>query len=100
MSLSLEGLKALMMDAGATKLYCKHFASNDNSKNQPYLGSDLSSVNMIPTGHIVAEATRSNKLGAAGQKIFKAPVDLHWLTPDGHQHPAPNAKIIFYPQYP
>lgn len=100
MSLTLENLKSLMKAAGVTKLFCKHLASNDNSKNQPYFGSDLSSINIIPTGHVVAEPTRSSKPGASGQKIFKAPVDLHWIIPNGQQFPAPNSKIIFYPQYP
>lgn len=100
MSLTLDGLKALMKSAGVEKLFCKHLAPNDNSKNQPYFGPDFSSINIIPTGPVVAEATKSRKPGAAGQKIFKAPVDLHWMLPTGNQFPAPNSKIIFYPQYP
>jgi hypothetical protein len=100
LSLTLDSLKALMKSAGAEKLYCKHLACNDNSKNQAYFGPDLSSINIIPTGHIVAEDTTSKKPGAFGSRIFKAPVELAWITPSGQLHPAPQSKIIFYPQYP
>ena len=100
LSINLAELKARMKAAGVRKLYCKHLSPNDNSKNQPYFGPDLSSINIIPTGSITAETTTSNKPGAPGRKILKALVDLDWLTPSGELLSAPNAKIIHYPQFP
>lgn len=99
-SMSLAELKAMMRTAGVRKLYCKHLSPNDNSKNQPYFGPDLSSINIIPTGSITAETTRSTKLDAPGKKILKAAVELQWLTTSGHLLLAPNTKIIHYPQFP
>lgn len=100
LALSLDALKGLMHEAGVRKLYCKRLAPNDNSKNQPYLGPNLSALNLIPTGEVTGERTRSNKPGAAGKAIFKAPVDFEWLTPRGALIEAPSAKLILYPQYP
>lgn len=100
LALSLDALKGLMRDAGVRKLYCKRLAPNDNSKNQPYLGPNLSALNLIPTGPVVGERTKSSKPGAVGKAIFKAPVDFDWLTPGGELVTAPSAKLILYPQYP
>ena len=100
LTLTLAGLKDLMQKAGVRKLYCKRLAPNDNSKNQPYLGPDLTAINIIPSGPTTAEITKSNKIGAAGELIFKAPLKMYWLSPSGEQLLAPDAKIILYPQYP
>ena len=100
MALSLAAVKDLMSAAGARKLFAKHLAPNDNSKNQPYLGPDLTTLNIIPTGQTVSEPTKSHKTGATGTKIFRFSVQLSWLAPTGQLLDAPNSKIIHYPQYP
>lgn len=98
--LSLDDLQRLMRDRGAEKVYCKPLAPNDNSKNQPYLGGDLSSLNILPAGPVELAVSVSRKPGAVGRKIFKAPLAFSWLTPAGQLVLAPFAQLILYPQYP
>lgn len=71
----------------------------DNEKNQVYLGTDFAATSQIPTGEVTVTDTQSLKIGAAGKSKLQACVNLHWISPDG-QALAPNAKLIFYPQYP
>lgn len=93
---SLPQLQGLMTAHGAARLFAKKLAANDNSKNQPYFGGDFSVLNILPAGKPVAA------LAAGGEKktIFKAPLRFAWLSDDGNAYPAPNAKLILYPQYP
>jgi len=72
---------------------------NDNSKNQPYFGGDLAVLNMLPAGELVAEQTSSEKPSRSSTR-FKAPLDFKWIDNSGNIYPAPNAQLIFYPQYP
>ncbi len=94
--ISLAQLRDLMKDRGVVRLYYKKLAANDNSKNQPYFGESLSVLNILPTGRPVAGVTD----GESNHSIIKAPMTFDWLSADGTQHKAPNAKLIFYPQYP
>lgn len=84
----------MMRDGGATRLYYKPLAANDNSKNQYYLGPSLDALNILPTGTAAAETV------SHGTSILKAPVDFSWLADDGTPCRAPRARVIFYPQYP
>jgi len=77
----------------------KRLSPNDNNKNQPYFGPDLSALSFIPTGEIRGTASTSNKPRKSDVK-FLADLDFEWLTDEGQSYPAPNAKLIFYPQYP
>jgi hypothetical protein len=49
-------LVALMKQHGATRIYVKKLAPNDNSKNQIYLGGDFSALNILPHQKIVTDA--------------------------------------------
>ena len=80
-----------MAAAGAKKLYAKALAPNDNSKNQIYLGGDFGALHVLPAGNAVADPSN---------KTFKAALRLGWLDDSGVAHPAPNAQLILYPQYP
>lgn len=91
--LSLSRLILIMGDKGCTRLYVKNLAPNDNTKNQPYFGSDFESINIIPTQNIYVDE------GTHG-KTFKARLDFYWLDEDGKAWEAPEAKLILYPQYP
>lgn len=79
---------------GAQRIFIKPLANNDNSKQQIYLGSDFDVIRAIPSGEIRSESR------TAKSAIFKAPLDFYWITPDGQTENAPNAQIIFYPNYP
>jgi hypothetical protein len=93
--LSLEQLKAMMSALGVTQLLLKELAPNDNSKNQPYVSrGDLTAINILPAGNF--EVTKSDR----GNRIMKASMPFGWLQPDGTSNPAPNTKLILYPQYP
>ncbi len=95
----LATLKKMMSDHGVQRLLFKRLSPNDNSKNQPYFGPDLTSLGFIPTGEIRGTPTTSDK-PKKSQVKFLASLDFYWLGDEGELASAPNAKLIFYPQYP
>lgn len=96
MAESLGQLLELLRHHGATRIYAKKLAPNDNSKNQVYLGGDFSALNIIPHGDIY---TDSADIGRAVRDRAKAPVVFSWVDEEG-AHPAPNTGLILYPKYP
>ncbi len=94
-NVDLNRVRDHMRSHGVDRLYAKVLAANDNSKNQPYFGGDFSVLNILPAGR--PEASTKDR---AGVGIFNAKLDFAWLADDGNVHPAPNAKLILYPQYP
>lgn len=85
-----------MRHHGATRIYAKSLAPNDNSKNQVYLGGDFSALNIIPHGNIY---TDDADVAGAVRDRAKAAVDFYWLDEAGRHH-APNTGLILYPKYP
>jgi hypothetical protein len=96
---SLEALITMMLDRGVNRLYLKRLQPNDNSKNQPYLGSDVSSVGFLPVSDWLPSHSTSGKQTKSGVK-FTASLPMSWIDGEGTQYLAPNTKVIFYPQYP
>lgn len=92
--LSLEELRTRMKALGVRRLLLKELAPNDNSKNQPYLSGSMDVTNILPAGEPYIDVTDK------GNRIMKARLPLYWLQPDGASAPAPDAKLILYPQYP
>lgn len=92
--LSLDQLREMMVVLGVKRLLVKELAPNDNSKNQPYLSGSLDVTNILPAGEVYVDETDR------GNRIMKARLPLEWLQPDGTSAPAPQAKLILYPQYP
>lgn len=92
--LRLNAALDAMRREGASVVYLKDMAPNDNSKNQYYLGRDESALRCLGVTLEDAEVSGEGKRTA-----LRAPQPLRWISPDG-THPAPGAKIIFYPQYP
>lgn len=90
---NLAKLTAMMGAVGVRRLYAKHLADNDNSKNQIYLGGGFEALNILPFGEIYDDSSEKHQ-------ILKAPLKMRWLFPDGSHSPAPNAQLILYPQYP
>jgi hypothetical protein len=78
---------------GATRLYAKELAPNDNTKNQIYLGKSFEILQLIPFGDITSSAI-------APEKVLQAAVNLDWIDDNGDQTPASHTKFILYPQYP
>ena len=100
-SIKLVEVIRLLQDAGASRIFVKKLASNDNSKNQPYFGSHLTELPFIPTGHTIASNSESGKTSDPKRRIkYQVPLTLIWVDTQGHQYPAPRAKLIYYPQYP
>ncbi len=86
----------LLRHHGATRIYAKKLAPNDNSKNQVYLGGDFSALNIIPHGNIYNDDA---EVGGAVRDRAKAAVDFYWMDGDG-LHYAPSTGLILYPKYP
>jgi hypothetical protein len=93
---SLAQLLDLLRHHGATRIYAKRLAPNDNSKNQVYLGGDFSALNIIPHGEIYSDDA---EVAGAVRDRAKASVDFYWVDGDG-LHYAPNTGLILYPKYP
>lgn len=93
---SLNQLIGLFQQHGATRIYAKVLAPNDNSKNQIYLGGGFAALNIFPHGEIFID--REEKAGSK-QDRPKASVNLFWVDENGKHH-APNANLILYPDYP
>jgi hypothetical protein len=98
---TLEKVTGILSGLGAKKIYIKKLAPNDNSKNQPYFGAHLTDLPFIPAKDIQASTSRSKKLEGSGRKIkYQVFFDLIWVDIEGNIYSAPNAKLIYYPQYP
>ncbi len=97
---NVESIRDAMRRHGVERIFVKRLAGNDNSKQQIYLGPDLSALPMLPQRPIEARAGTSRKPGAAGKPIFRMSVDWHWLDRNGAAQPAPHTKLIYYPQFP
>jgi hypothetical protein len=96
MAISLKQLREGMKHYGARKFYFKKLSSNDNSKNQIYLGADYSALNILPFGEVY---TDSQALAQSKKARYKAPLDVSWFTEEG-LFKAPHAQLILYPRYP
>ncbi len=98
---SLEHVLKILRDHGATRVFVKKLAPNDNSKNQPYFGSHLTNLPFIPTGDLTPSLSQSGKTSGPRRRIkYQAKLNLSWFDTDGKLYPAPHAKLIYYPQYP
>lgn len=97
--ISLAALFAMLQDNGVTEVLYKVLPRNANSKNQVYLAADFSQLGKIPMGEVTAHVSISRKNGGA-EAVFRSALDFYWLDQNGQPSHAPNAKLIFYPQYP
>lgn len=89
----------LLKDNGATELLYKVLPRNANSKNQVYLAPDLSQLGKIPSGKVTLHESTTQK-GGGVEAVFRSALEFYWLRRDGRPCHAPDAKLIFYPQYP
>lgn len=98
---TLKDIIEIFKRLSATKAYIKKLAPNDNSKNQPYFGPHLTDLSFIPTGNIESSVSTSKKNTDPKRRIkYQAKIDFTWVDATGHLYPAPNSKLIYYPQYP
>tara|TARA_B100001123_G_C15316794_1_gene1026404 strand:+ start:1887 stop:3215 length:1329 start_codon:yes stop_codon:yes gene_type:complete len=85
-----------MKGHGATRLYAKRLRRNNNPKQQIYIGTDLSSLNIFPIKEIYTDAS---SIGNASRDRLKANIDFFWITQEG-KYKAPHTSLILYPKYP
>jgi len=97
--LGLATVFAMLRDNGVTEVVYKVLPQNANSKNQVYLASDFSQLGKIPSGDVVAHESTSRKRGKM-DAVFRSALEFYWLDRTGQPRLAPNAQLIFYPQYP
>lgn len=71
--ISLETITQIMQDLRVSNIYVKSLSPNDNSKNQPYLGSHLTDLPFIPTSEITASTTASKKIIQNKNQISSRP---------------------------
>ena len=90
--MKLSALQEMMRANGCRTIYCKVLAANDNKKQQVYFGGNFTAINLLPFREVFSDPDNPN--------IFKAKLDFWWISEDGTSHPAPNAQLILYPQYP
>ena len=101
--LSIEQISETLRRLGAEQVLVKPLALNqDNDKNQIYLGTDDSLLALFP-GRLGyrAESTSSKKRHSApgvGKEVLE--MNFSWVLPNGEEERAPEAKLIFYLQYP
>jgi hypothetical protein len=99
--LSLRNLMQVFGGLGVRRLIFKQLSPNDNSKNQPYMAGHLTDLGFLPTGEIVESRSDSAKTSDPKRKIkYAASLDFSWISATGDVHAAPEAKLIYYPQYP
>jgi hypothetical protein len=94
----LEKIESLFRVRGCRSVYAKLLTQNDNSKNQYYLGN-VEALNLFSFRVVESSDGLSNKPTSRNSKIIKASIDLSWISEEGDSI-APQAKVIFYPQYP
>ena len=91
---TISQIAQTMQALGATRILLKPLANNDNSKQQIYWGGNFEVLQDFPLGEIRADGESSKG------PIFKAPIKLMWITPDGKTEEAKGSQIILYPKYP
>lgn len=89
---NLDSLMKRFAALGASSVFCKPLAENDNSKQQIYLGSSFEVVQMFRFLELEAEERGRDS-------TYKAKLNFHWIGEDFSEH-AKGAQIIMYPQYP
>ena len=96
----LSNLAGQLRDLGADFVFVKRLVPNNNSKNQIYVGSDISELSLLLPGEVEYRPGTSERRGdSIGDPIYHAPLNLWWLTPSGNLMRAPHAKLVVHPQY-
>ncbi|MEN8170874.1 MAG: MvaI/BcnI family restriction endonuclease [Pseudomonadota bacterium] len=103
-TLSVRNLIQMYRDQGVGRIYFKLLSPNDNSKNQPYMAGHLTDLAFLPTGEITETTSTSSKqqVTKSNKRNIKylVAIDFSWLSVEGKVYRAPDAKLIYYPQYP
>jgi len=99
--LALDRLIDIFRSNGVVRVIYKNLSPNDNSKNQPYVGGHLTDLGFLPTGDIIESGSTSTKTKDPKRKVkYTTSLNYSWLSAEGKKYHAPDAKLIYYPQYP
>lgn len=94
-----EDIERRFKGHGVSQVQVKFLTRNHNSKNQiAGLGSDLTALSHLFPGPVTAHVASSGK-PKAGPPIYRASLPWVWFS-EGGLSPAPETKLIYYPQYP
>jgi len=93
--MNLTKIKEIFKNNGCSEIYIKELSSNDNSKNQVYLGGNFDALNIFPISEITIDSSGDWK-----KERFKASLDFSWITNNGELSTAPKSQLILYPKYP
>ena len=100
----IEDVMCLFRRHGVTVVYSKEMApKQDNDKNQIYLGDSLNEVSNIFPIEIDERGISSSRTKPGskfGMPITQARFNFCWMDRAGSLFPAPEAKIIYYFQFP
>lgn len=91
---SLDKIRQFFGGLGCKRLLVKELAPNDNSKNQIYLGSDFSVLNLLPFSEVVTE---QDAVAGSKRERLKAEVQFAWAANELSYNPV---NLIMYPRYP
>jgi len=96
-----EAFQALRENGCSFVLVKSLSGSQDNEKNQVYLGGSSVVFQRIPGTNLETSHSKSIKPKTENPNVLKISqsVDFHWVDPYG-TYKAPNTKLIYYPQYP
>mgnify|MGYP003144768068 CR=1 FL=1 len=95
--MKIDSLLQILKSKGCDKLLIKKLSPNDNSKNQVYFGGEKA-LKYLPFKTSVLVEQKSKKK-TARKYIFRNLLEFNWIVDNGC-FVAPEAKLIFYPQYP
>ncbi|MEE9331715.1 MAG: MvaI/BcnI family restriction endonuclease [Methylophilaceae bacterium] len=99
--LPINSLVKIFTNNDVTHIYYKLLSPNDNSKNQPYLAGHITDIGFLPSGEITESKTTSGKNSNLKRQVkYSIALDFSWLSSEGQLYSAPDAKFIYYPQYP
>lgn len=65
------------------------------------MAGHITDLGFIPTGDVTETSSTSRKTNNPKRQVkYTFELDYTWISPEGKIYPAPNAKLIYYPQYP
>ncbi len=91
---NIAQLKKAYSEAGCNRILVKEMAPNDNSKNQIYIGSDFSALNILPFSQVTID--KSTVAGSKKDRL-KSTISFAWLN---HVTVFNKINLILYPKYP
>ena len=98
---SLEQIETIFKLHDVEQIYIKKLATNDNERNQIYLGNKSGLSNLFPSQLEAGNDSESSKKSHSvlGETIIYAMLNFYWLDENGDKYKAPTAKTINYFQY-